>query len=154
MLHTPIHPAADAAPDPDITQAIADFRGIARRIRDYSSRLAGLRHGPHTRAKLEHQIETDMAALNLRAERIGGGWTGESLLEVIQMDIDSEARRVAQPSRQSARTHLDRVQAAIAREATAKAAHKAATLELEAATSARMAAEHASREFAARRAAR
>ncbi|KQM92205.1 hypothetical protein ASE70_14925 [Sphingomonas sp. Leaf22] len=149
MLHTPIIPAGDV--DPDITQAIRDFRSVAARIRDLSGRAIALPAGDKVRKAHEAQIAADMDLFRARAERIGGGWTEQSLLIAVQADTDARARRVRHPQYATERTYADRVQQAMAREATAKTALDAAQLEVEAATSEREAAEHASRQFDARR---
>lgn len=149
MLHTPIIPAGEV--DPDVTQAIRDLRSVVARIRDLSERAKQFPEGDARRKSIESQIASDMDLLRVRAERIGGGMTAQALLITIQNDTDARARRVRHPHRASERTHTDRVQQAMAREATAKTALDAARLELEAAISERQAAEHAAKQFDARR---
>jgi len=149
MLHDPILPAAEV--DPDVAQAIIDFRPVVGRIRDLSGRAIKLPVGDRQRVGYEKQIRDDMASLAVRAERIGGGWSDQSLLIAVQADIDAKARRVAHPYRATARVHADRVQQAMAREQRAVTALDAAKLELESATSERQAAEHAAKHFETRR---
>ena len=149
MLHNPIIPAGDV--DPDVTQAIRDFRSVAARIRDLSGRAIALPADDKRRKAHEAQIAADMDLFRARAERIGGGWTEQSLLIAVQADIDARARRVRHPRYATERVYADRVQQAMAREATAKTALDAARIELEAATSERQAAEHAAKQFDARR---
>lgn len=149
MLHDPIIPAAEV--DPDVAQAILDFRPVVARIRDLSVRATRLPVGDRQRVSYEKQIRDDMAALAVRADRIGGGWTDESLLIAVQADIDLRARRVTHPRNATKRVYDDRVMEAVAREQRAKTALDAAMMEMESATSARQAAEHAARHFEARR---
>lgn len=150
MLHDPIIPAAEV--DPDVAQAIIDFRPVVARIRDLSARAVKLPEGHRLRIGYEKQIRDDMDLLRIRAERIGGDWTDASLLIAVQADIDMRARRVTHPRNATKRVYDDRVMQAVAREQRAKTALDAATLELESATSARQAAEHAAKHFEARRA--
>ncbi|WP_230770619.1 hypothetical protein [Sphingomonas sp. Leaf4] len=119
MLHTAIYPAAQAEPDPDVEQAIADFRSVAREIRDCSDRIVRLPSGSAERVALEQRVFAATSLLDLRAERIGGAWTGQALLEVTQAAIDHDARRVPSPRVGSARERLDRVQQAVTRKAAA-----------------------------------
>ncbi len=149
MLHTPI--IADEAVDPDVVQAIIDFRAVAERVRRLSQRASFLRVGDRERIEHERQINSDMALFATRAERIGGDWTAASLLIAVQNDIDARARRVAQPQRTTKRVHEDRIQMAAARVQTAKLALDSARLELDAATADLEAAEKAATHAAARR---
>ncbi len=149
MLHTPI--IADEAVDPDVVQAITDFRAIAERVRRLSARAAALPVGHKERLGHEQQINSDMAAFATRAERIGGDWTAASLLIAVQNNIDARARRVHQPQRTTKRVHEDRVQMAAARVQTAKLAFDSARLELDAAAADLEAAEKAATHAAARR---
>lgn len=149
MLHDPIIPAAEV--DPDVAQAILDFRPVVARIRELSGKAVKLPEGHRQRVGYEKQIRDDMDLLRIRAERIGGDWTDASLLIAVQNDIDAKARRVSQPRYATKRVHGDRVMAAVAREQRAKTELDAAVLEMESATSARQAAEHAAKHFEARR---
>lgn len=150
MLHDPIIPVAEV--DPDVAQAIIDFRPVAARIRELSGKAVKLPEGHRQRVGYEKQIRDDMDLLRIRAERIGGDWTDASLLIAVQADIDMRARRVTHPRNATKRVYDDRVMQAVAREQRAKTALDAAALELESATSARQAAEHAAKHFEARRA--
>lgn len=145
-------PLPSQSPDPDVVQAIADFRFVARRIRNHSDRLIRATN-PQERASLQRQVDDDMTALEIRAQRIGGGLTGGGLLLLINDDDHARAGRVARPTRESARVHLDRVQAAVAHEAAMKMEVRAANIRWADATRAREDAEAAARAYGVRGAA-
>ncbi len=149
MLHDPIISAADV--DPDVVQAISDFRHIAERINTNSQRASKLRSGSRERSAVESQIRSDEDAFRVRAERLGDGWTGQSLLEAVLMDMHRRARRTAQPRIGSSRFHQERVAKTVTDEARAKTALDSAQAVYDAAVSARQAAEHAARHFETRR---
>lgn len=152
MMHEAILAAPDV--DPDVVQAIIDFRSVVERIRTDSLRAAKAVAGSHERRALEKQIRSDMDLLRVRAERLGDGWTDASLLIAVQMDLDVRARRVSQPIRANQRVHDDRVANAVARQQAARTALATAQAELEGADSHLAAVQHAARHFEARRAAR
>lgn len=145
-------PLPSQSPDPDVVQAISDFRFVARRVRNHSERLIRATSAQE-RASLQRQIDDDMSALETRAQRIGGGMTGGALLLLINDDDNRRARRVAHPARESARVHLDRVQEAVAAESELKLELERVKRCLSAATITRQNAEIAARAYAARGAA-
>ncbi len=71
MMHEAILAAAEV--DPDVVQAIIDFRSVVERIRTDSLRAAKAADGSHERRALEKQIRSDMDLLRVRAERLGDG---------------------------------------------------------------------------------
>lgn len=145
-------PLPSQSPDPDVVQAISDFRFVGRRVRNHTERLIRATNRQE-RAGLQRQIDDDMASLETRAQRIGGGMTGGALLLLINDDDNARARRVARPTRESARVHLDRVQEAVAHEAAAKMEVRAANDRLADAIRAREDAEAAARAYGVRGAA-
>lgn len=137
-------------PDPDVIQAIEDFRSTALQIRDLSDRASKLPENDRRRAALEAEKAELFGKVRLRCQRLGNDWTAEALLLAINDDIHRRAGRVARPSRESARTYLDRVNAAVLREQELMARHAAIGRELKEAHTARVAAERVAAAYGAK----
>lgn len=137
-------------PDPDVIQAIEDFRSTALTIRDLSEKAAKLPENDRRRDAIEREKADLYSKVRLRCQRLGDGWTAEALLLAINDDIHRRAGRVAKPSRESARTYLDRVNAAVLREQELMAQHAAVGSELKEAHLARVAAERVAAAYGAK----
>lgn len=135
--------------DPDLEQAIDDLLPVARVLRSKSARLIGEQNEIHRRA-ITADARDLYARIALRAERIGT--TGPALVELLNILIDSQARRgKPAPAGDTSRTLLTRTTEAFAREEAAHAALTDAQAELKAATQHRLTMEHACEAFGVKR---
>lgn len=132
--------------DPDLAQAIEDLAPRAQYLREQSARLLELPQGsPHRRA-VQSNIRDTMAAIDLRAQRIGT--TGAALVEILNVFIDARARRGrAVPQVDTSRTLLTRLTDAIAQEDAAAQALRQAQTNHEIAIAQRRAVEQACEAF-------
>lgn len=139
MLHEPI--TADA--DPDLLQAVEDLLETGAELRQVNEYLKRCAKGGRDYIALRHQQAQLTDIIALRAEgRLQ--MSAEALTICINDELNRRARRGrGQPSRPSARTLLDAVTAAQAKELDARRALKAASAEFTAARAARRAAEEA-----------
>jgi hypothetical protein len=137
-------------PDPDVIQAIEDFRSTALQIRDLSDRASRLPENDRRRIALEADKAELFGKVRLRCRRLGNDWTAEALLLAINDDIHRRAGRVAKPSRESARMHLDRVNALTLREQELTAQAAELSRQVKEATAARVAAERVAAAYGAK----
>lgn len=77
--------------DPDVLQAVDDFRDDVLAIRDLTRPLVGMRFDDSRRATIGAQVQRHMDGIDLRAARVG--LSGLVLFELINMAL--EAERVA-----------------------------------------------------------
>ncbi|KTF68657.1 hypothetical protein ACNFJ7_02065 [Sphingomonas sp. HT-1] len=84
------HPSLN---DPDVLQAVDDFRAVVLEIRDITRPLVGMRYGDPRRAQIGAQVQSRFDDIDLRAERLG--MSGLTLFELINMAIDAESVAVA-----------------------------------------------------------
>lgn len=133
-MHTPV------IEDPDVRQAIEDFRGVIAQVRLLSGEALQLRADSPARRSIENDVQRLMNDVGLRASRLQ--LTTDALVALINDDLDSRARRGRPaPARVTIRTLMRDLTEAQAREETARLQLSAANIEMKAATAARIAAE-------------
>jgi hypothetical protein len=137
-------------PDPRVAQTIEDFRSTALQIRDLTERASKLPENDRRRTALEMEKGELFARVKARCDRLGDGWTAEAMLLAISDDIHRRAGRVAKPSRESARTYLDRVNAATLREQELMSQHAEIGRQVKIAHDERIAAERLLRAYGAK----
>lgn len=143
MKHEPID-------DPDIAQAVEDFRELALELRDRSVRATGLPLGDRHRAIEEQHIGEIMSRITVRAGRLG--LTADELMVHLNLDLNRRARRGRPvPGRETVRTLADAVTERIAEEAVSHMELSAAQEKMRSATAARVAAEGAYAKYSAGR---
>lgn len=74
--------------DPDVQQAVEDFREDVLAIRDITRPLAGMAFDDPRRATIGAQVQQHMDGIDLRAGRLG--MSGLVLFELINMALDAE----------------------------------------------------------------
>lgn len=79
------HPSLN---DPDVLQAVDDFRDAVLTIRDITRPLAGMCFDDPRRAQIGLQVNQHMDGIDLRAARLG--MSGLVLFELINMALDAE----------------------------------------------------------------
>lgn len=84
------HPSLN---DPDVLQAVDDFRSVVLEIRDITGPLVGLPLGHPSRAAIGGRINELLDGIDLRAGRLG--MSGLMLFELINMALDAEPAAVA-----------------------------------------------------------
>ncbi|WP_010545241.1 hypothetical protein [Sphingomonas elodea] len=84
------HPSLN---DPDVLQAVDDFRPAVLEIRDITGPLVGLPLGHPRRAAIGGRVNELLEGIDLRAVRLG--MSGLMLFELINMAIDAERAAVA-----------------------------------------------------------
>lgn len=140
----------DPIDDPDITQAVDDFRDVVLEIRARTARMIALPAADRQRALEERNIHDLMGRIGTRAERIG--LTADELLVHINADLNHRARRGRDaPTRPTVRTLMDEVTSRIAEEAVAHIELSTAQDKMRDATKARLAAEGAYAKYCAGR---
>lgn len=133
-MHSPV------IEDPDVRQAIEDFRSTILQVRTLSAEAIQLRADSPARRSIENDVQRLMGDVALRASRLQ--LTTDALVALINDDLDSRARRGRPaPARVTTRTLMRDLNDAQAREETARLQLSAANIEMKAATAARVAAE-------------
>lgn len=133
-MHSPV------IEDPDVRQAVEDFRDTIAQVRAFSAEAIQLRADSPTRRSIENDVQRLMGDVGLRARRLH--LSTDSLVALINDDLDSRARRGGPaPKRVTSRTLMRDVTEAQAREETARLQLSAANIEMKSATDARIAAE-------------
>lgn len=133
-MHSPV------IEDPDVRQAVEDFRDTIAQVRALSAEAIQLRADSPTRRSIQNDVQRLMGDVGLRASRLH--LSTDALVALINDDLDSRARRGrAAPVRVTTRTLMRDLNDAQAREETARLQLSAANIEMKAATDARVAAE-------------
>ncbi len=134
VMHSPV------IEDPDVRQAVEDFRPVIAQVRQLSAEAIELRADSPTRRSIESDVQRLMSDVGLRASRLQ--LSTDALVALINDDLDSRARRGRPaPTRVTTRTLMRDLVQAKAREETARLELSAANIEMKAATAARVAAE-------------
>ncbi|WP_066723676.1 hypothetical protein [Sphingomonas pituitosa] len=84
------HPSLN---DPDVLQAVDDFRGDVLAIRQITRPLVGMALDDPRRAAIGARVEDHLEGIDLRAARLG--ISPRVLFELINMAIDAERVAVA-----------------------------------------------------------
>lgn len=84
------HPSLN---DPDVLQAVDDFRAVVLEIRDITRPLVRMRLDDPRRAQIGAEVQSRFDGIDLRAGRLG--LTGPVLFELINMALDAERMAVA-----------------------------------------------------------
>lgn len=84
------HPSLN---DPDVLQAVDDFRDAVLAIRQITRPLVGMTLDDPRRAAIGAQVNQHMDGIDLRAARLG--MSGLVLFELINMALDAERVAVA-----------------------------------------------------------
>jgi hypothetical protein len=84
------HPSLN---DPDVLQAVDDFRPVVLEIREITAPLVRMQLSDQRRAQVGAQVEPLLDGIYLRASRLG--MTGPVLFELINMALDAELMAVA-----------------------------------------------------------
>lgn len=84
------HPSLN---DPDVLQAVDDFRSDVLAIRQITRPLVGMSLDDPRRAAIGAQVQQHMDGIDLRAGRVG--LSGLVLFELINMALDAERVAVA-----------------------------------------------------------
>ena len=87
MLRTP------SLNDPDVLQAVDDFRDDVLAIRDITGPVVGMTFSDPRRAQIGARVNEHMDGIDLRAARLG--MSGLVLFELINMALDAEPAVVA-----------------------------------------------------------
>ena len=133
-MHSPV------IEDPDVRQAVEDFRDTIAQVRALSAEAIQLRADSPTRRSIQNDVQRLMGDVGLRASRLH--LSTDALVALINDDLDSRARRGRPaPVRVTTRTLMRDLNDAQAREETARLQLSAANIEMKAATDARVAAE-------------
>lgn len=133
-MHSPV------IEDPDVRQAVEDFRDTILQVRKLSTEALELRADSPSRRSIENDVQRLMGDVALRAARLQ--LSTDTLVALINDDLDSRARRGRPaPTRVTTRTLMRDLNDAQAREETARLQLSAANIEMKAATAARIAAE-------------
>ena len=134
--------------DPDIAQAVEDFRAQVVEMRKLSAEAIKPGGVERYKESARNRCAEIMSGLGIRAQRIG--LTADELLVFVNADLNHRARRGrGAPTRPTIRTLMDAVTDRTAEEATAHLELNAAQKKMRLATAARVAAEGAYAKYAA-----